>query len=137
MSLVSDLARSLIAGLPDCPSTYTPYGAYGATFLPSKTLGRLEHSKQHTHISCLTRLPATSHFALAHAVRREDIPESKHMTDHDLPMKFVTDSFHAIMACYAAGGGLKYMPWVWREWGRLLKPGGLIFLEAAPSRRST
>ena len=60
------------------------------------------------------------------------IPTLLEIMDPKRPLPFPTDSFHAIMACYAGGGGLKDHEWVWRAWGRVLKPAGLVFMERAP-----
>ena len=60
------------------------------------------------------------------------IPTLLETMDARRPLPFPTDSFHAIMACYARGGGLKDQEWAWRAWGRVLKPAGLVFMEAAP-----
>ena len=65
-----------------------------------------------------------THFAGARA-----IPMVFELMDKSQQLPFPKDSFHAVMACYAAGGSLKEFPWVWREWARVLKPGGLVFLE--------
>ena len=69
-----------------------------------------------------------------HLAGARAIPMVFELMDKSQQLPFPKDSFHAVMACYAAGGGLKEFPWVWREWARVLKPGGLVFLEKAPSR---
>ena len=47
--------------------------------------------------------------------------------DRQMPLK--AGSFHAILACRAAGGAIPAFEWFWFELQRLLKPGGFFFME--------
>ena len=82
MSIATALARLLDFNLSLCPSFHTPYGAFGASFSPTRQLGRLDAGKQLTHIDCrsLPLAGSGSSFALAHAVRFADIPDTPRKT---------------------------------------------------------
>jgi len=72
MSVATVLARLLDLNLSLCPSFHTPYGAFGASFSPSRQLGRLDRL---THDMELLFQNASTNEVTANTRQKQASPE--------------------------------------------------------------